>query len=98
MGVAAKRKACGHEHHESSRLERGANELRSTAPANSAPLQQKKSPDDSDGNQRFVPREGGEKIAAILCNDDRDSSGCATGRKPVAPSHDEARVFADGAA
>ena len=68
------------------------------APANSTPLQQKKSADDANGNKRFMSRENGKKIAAILCNDDRDSSSRAAGRKPVTPPDDEARVFADGAA
>ncbi len=98
MGVAAQRKARGDEHNECGGLKRGGNELCPAAPANAAPLQQEKSADDADGNQRFMPCESGEKIAAILCNDNRDSGGCAAGRKPVAPSDNKARIFSDSAA
>src|SRR5579864_1142769 len=96
--MAPKREASGDEHEKGGGLKCRGDQLRAASPADSAPLQEKKHADHADGNLRFVSSEHREKIAAVFGDDDRDRRGRAARRQPVAPSDDEAGVFADGAA
>src|SRR4029077_10831282 len=72
-------------------------ELRATAPADAAPLQDAKSEDDGGGDKLYVAGKHGKKMAAVL-GDDNGDGGSATRGKPVAPSDDEAGVIAESAA
>src|SRR5580704_8095661 len=96
--MAAQRETGSNEHQKAGSLDRRGNKLRAAAPADSSPLQNKEYADNADRSHRLMPREHGEKIAAVLCNDYRDRSGSAARREPVAPSDDEASILADGAA
>ncbi len=56
-----------------------------------------KSEDDRGGDEFYVAGKYGKQMAAVLGDNNGDGGGATRG-KPVAPSHDEAGVFADGAA
>src|ERR1700688_1442925 len=94
--MPAQREASSHQDQKGGCLDCRGKQLRTAAPADSAPLQEKKYADDADRNHRFMSREGGKKIAAVLGYDNGDRGGRAARPEPVAPSDDEARVFSDG--
>src|SRR5580704_6769755 len=94
--MPAQHEASSHEEQKGRCLDCRGHKLRTAAPADSAPLQEEKYADDADRNRRFMSREGGKKIAAVLGYDDGNRGGRAARREPVTPSDDEAGVLSDG--
>src|SRR5260370_37559756 len=96
--MSAKKKTSRHDDYECEGLHSRGDQLRAAAPLDSTPLQNEKSEDDEDGDQVDVPVERANQFAAVLGNDDCHGRGGPAGGEPIAPAHDEAGVFAEGAA
>src|SRR5258708_25734070 len=95
--MSAKKKTSRHDDYECEGLQCRGDQLRAAAPLDSTPLQNEKSEDDEDGDQVDVPVASTNQFTAVLGNYDRHGRGGAAGGEPIAPAHDEAGVFAEGA-
>src|SRR5713101_8588768 len=96
--MSAEKETSRHDDYKRKGFQCRGDQLRAATPLDAAPLQNEKSDDDEHGDQVDVAGERANKFAAILADDDGHGGGGAAGGEPVAPAHDEAGVFAEGAA
>src|SRR5258708_37874554 len=96
--MSAEKETSRHDDYKREGLQCRSGQLRATAPLDAAPLQDEEPDDDEHGDQVDMAGERANEFAAVLANDDGHGGGGAAGREPVAPSDDEAGVFAEGAA
>ena len=92
---AAKCERGGNQRHERRGLERARDVLDQAARAYAAPLDDGEHGGDNGGHRGGASAQGRHQRTRELADDDRDGGGGAAGRNPVAPTDDEAGIFAE---